>query len=62
MLNSKRPKFDPLMLEKRIDSKSKYFDKKLNMFDIFDILNQGSKNIVLIIGDSHARMIGSRFM
>lgn len=39
MLNSKRPKFDPLMLEKRIDSKSKYFDKKLNMFDIFDILN-----------------------
>jgi hypothetical protein len=39
MLNSKRPKFDPLMLEKRILPTSKYFDIKLNIFEIFDILN-----------------------
>ncbi len=57
------PQFDSVLLERRINSTSKYYDPIVDKnLDIFDIINEGKDKVVLLVGDSHARMIGSRFV
>ena len=62
-VHNRGPQFDPVLLERRINQTSKYYDPIVNITsDIFDIVNEGKKKLVVLLGDSHARMIGSRFI
>lgn len=57
-----QPSWEALILEKKIDSTSRYFRPTLpkEVFH-YEVVNEGRSNVLLCVGDTHAQ-VGIRFM